>query len=591
MSRPEQKPKRTPRVSRDLQSLNNRVLTLEHKTSTIPAPSVPNGRPTDPINPGAAASAKHRHAFSVDNGGTSTLLALGAHGASVAINLDGPTGLWIDDLGFDMSTGDAPSNSERSSETPGISLQPVTSIPDAGLLDFLSTFTQYFRLSSSSSGTSADDEFNLPDDDGARIGVTPRAVLKLPPAHIRAQIYPRLEAAHIMAPCVNYIQFRRRMEGMFRWAEIASGLSAGDSGAATLHGDDSDIEPLQSPPTLSFFAAAAAALAMGAQCWLFERNLGYCSEGSATTAPLGTDGHASPTPASGTASSNKPPPISASEGYNRCDAGIGTVPPVMISDALPYTLFRIAKLALFLNTERAGYQSLDLDYVYAKTVLARLFLLAHSGPTDNDYSLLTSSPTRKAVRPRKSMKGKGRGSAGPTSSSASAIDSSMSEDTGSGSSSRNAKAGPKDSDRLPTLALDPELIGLVGEVVSNARLMGLSTDPDISGGNKLSLYEKEIRRRLWWEVVSIDSYVCSPPPLSVLLMIPRGPSILLTLTFCPRFVSDCVGQHPLIHLQECSTRLPADVDEELFEPSSINLPPPNIESMHGNIEYYIRKLR
>lgn len=501
------KPKRPPRVNRDLQSLNNRILTLEHKAYNSSDNSIPNGRPTGAINPGVAASAKHK--WQPANGAGTVrppiALALGAHGASVAVNLDGPTGLWTADLGFDLTTGDAPT--EGGSETSGINLQPVTSVPDAGLLDFLSNFTQYFRVTPNAGVA---DEFDSPEDDdrNQRIGVTPQAVFKLPPPHIRAQIYPRLEAAHVMAPCVNYFHFRRRMESMFLWAEVASGLNSSETRSAALWGDDEAPKPMQSAPTLSFYAAAASALAMGAICWLFERDMGWLPDGTSSSGMTATPGassdQTSPAPAPGTTRNYMSPPSAASEARQRDSAQIGILPPVMINDSLPYSLYRMAKLALNLNMERGGYQALDLDYVYAKTVMARLFLLSHSGPTDSDYSLLTQSPGRKTVKPRRLAKGKSRPSVGPSTSSASNVENSVSDGFGSGTS-RKTKVNAKDRERQPTLALDPELFGLVGEVVNNARLMGLGVDPDIAGGSKLTLFDKEMRRRLWWEVVSIDS--------------------------------------------------------------------------------------
>ena len=55
-----------------------------------------------------------------------------------------------------------------------------------------------------------------------------------------------------------------------------------------------------------------------------------------------------------------------------------------------------------------------------------------------------------------------------------------------------------------------------------------------------------------------------------------------------RFMSDCMGQDPLIDDSACTTRLPADVDEEAFHPGSETLPPPREES---NFAYFRQKCR
>ncbi len=58
--------------------------------------------------------------------------------------------------------------------------------------------------------------------------------------------------------------------------------------------------------------------------------------------------------------------------------------------------------------------------------------------------------------------------------------------------------------------------------------------------------------------------------------------------FVSRFMSDCMGQDPLIDDEMCTTRLPADVDEENFHPGSKSLPAPREKS---NFSYFIQKCR
>ncbi|KAG2128245.1 hypothetical protein DEU56DRAFT_742040, partial [Suillus clintonianus] len=71
-------------------------------------------------------------------------------------------------------------------------------------------------------------------------------------------------------------------------------------------------------------------------------------------------------------------------------------------------------------------------------------------------------------------------------------------------------------------------------LVNVARVMGLDVDPDLTPG-KYGLYESEARRRAWWDVWWWDAYT-----------------------------STLSSRAPLIPLHAFSTRLPLDVDEEVF---------------------------
>ncbi|KZT04865.1 uncharacterized protein LAESUDRAFT_657038 [Laetiporus sulphureus 93-53] len=83
---------------------------------------------------------------------------------------------------------------------------------------------------------------------------------------------------------------------------------------------------------------------------------------------------------------------------------------------------------------------------------------------------------------------------------------------------------------------------LVGKMINVARMMGLAIDPDEFPGT-YNLFEAETRRRIWWDVFYYDL-----------------------------FISDCMGHLPLIPDNSFTTRMPADVDEEQFTPSSLSLP-------------------
>ncbi|KAG1732161.1 hypothetical protein EDB19DRAFT_1300164 [Suillus lakei] len=76
--------------------------------------------------------------------------------------------------------------------------------------------------------------------------------------------------------------------------------------------------------------------------------------------------------------------------------------------------------------------------------------------------------------------------------------------------------------------------GEIGKLVNIARTMGLDVDPDLTPG-RYGLYESEARRRAWWDVWWWDAYT-----------------------------STLSSRAPLIPLHAFSTRLPLDVDEEVF---------------------------
>ncbi|KAI0301299.1 fungal-specific transcription factor domain-containing protein [Russula brevipes] len=107
---------------------------------------------------------------------------------------------------------------------------------------------------------------------------------------------------------------------------------------------------------------------------------------------------------------------------------------------------------------------------------------------------------------------------------------------------------------------------LLGKVINIAYMMGLSTDPDEFPG-RFSLFEAEQRRRVWWDIYYYDV-----------------------------FISDAMGQAPSIQDSTFTTKLPADVDEEQFAPSSTSLPLPLPRRAGGDptevgFAYFIQKCR
>ena len=127
---------------------------------------------------------------------------------------------------------------------------------------------------------------------------------------------------------------------------------------------------------------------------------------------------------------------------------------------------------------------------------------------------------------------------------------------------------------------------LVGKMVNISYMMGLSTDPSEYPG-KYSVFDAEMRRRIWWDVYFYDVYV--------LLFSPSVLEVNCRLSL-PRFVSDCMGQAPIIQDNTYTTKMPADVDEEQFGPSSSSLPVPVPRGAGGDpsevgFAYFVQKCR
>ncbi|KAG6369108.1 hypothetical protein JVT61DRAFT_1466 [Boletus reticuloceps] len=110
------------------------------------------------------------------------------------------------------------------------------------------------------------------------------------------------------------------------------------------------------------------------------------------------------------------------------------------------------------------------------------------------------------------------------------------------------------------------LLPEVGKMVNIARTMGLDMDPDEFPG-KFNLFEAESRRRLWWDLFYYDL-----------------------------FISDYMGCSPLISDTEHTTRLPMDVDEDVFTPACTTIPLPRsplslVEPNSSDFKYFGLKCR
>ena len=129
--------------------------------------------------------------------------------------------------------------------------------------------------------------------------------------------------------------------------------------------------------------------------------------------------------------------------------------------------------------------------------------------------------------------------------------------------------------------IDHTLFPLIGKMVNIARGMGLAVDPDEYGNKKYSVFDAEMRRRVWWDVYYYDLYV---DPLYFR-------ALNLIFDAMPSFVSDCMGMAPLIADDLHTCKLPSDVNDESFHPGSSSLPVKADAGSESTSSYFVQKCR
>ncbi|KAG8906360.1 hypothetical protein FRB99_007044 [Tulasnella sp. 403] len=373
--------------------------------------------------------------------------------------------------------------------------------------------------------------FNSTPDGKAPPLVNRSHIAYLPGPEVRHDLWAEFEAMMVLHAGLATKELKKRVDSMFAWA---------DAGARPDQGTSSD-DQLLSPPTLAFFSVACAAFAIGAQareCFLLHGGTlpvrgslsANTDSGDATERPSPTATAMSRTPSrqsisdltigtvNPTISSHDGmwlEPISAPNSSPDADPALAaswdTVAPRVKDNQRPATPTAQELFNLSIAT-RIAHDQLDLppslDYIVAH-LLAWQYLLH---PAD------TSSLSSKC-------KGTVSGG-GPTS-------------------------------------VDHRVWKELGKVVNVARLMGLGIDPERGTPGRdtfsMSLWEKEMRRRIWWELCFYDSYL-----------------------------SDCLGQEPLIDLTQYDCRIPRDVNETQFHPSSTTIPAPTEKgTLKHNLSHFV----
>ncbi|KAH7883073.1 hypothetical protein F5I97DRAFT_1901712 [Phlebopus sp. FC_14] len=480
----------------DLHSLNNRLIQVESQLAQFTAP----GARSHNFYPNAPGPSHHPDR---------ALLVVGQSGSSLAISLDDITTIWLKelDVGKDILPIQSPSvqsSCPSRSVASHVKLEPSpvmlpTQDPKSGHDLPVHLLVPPLSAYYTSPSPSANEEPSVTSRLLAHIPFAPRK---------RQKLYDNVEDVLKMHPCFNFKHFKDRAEAMFRWASevegtdrvrpdsslvtsrptTSSGLpstSKAETARAIFFGSSSPSSvstrsQSSSRPTISFFAAVAAAFALGT---LVDREI--ADEEARSSAALHGDGMAvGDSSPSSRPPSRKKPELLAVPGKKCKGVSKDTA-------SSPAVLFALSQQALSLFEKSSPY---DLDFLMAM-ILHVLYALHDS----------------------------------------------------------KARAAQN-------------LLPDVGKMINIARTMGLDTDPDEFPG-KFNLFDAESRRRLWWDIFYYDL-----------------------------FVSDFMGRSPLISDMEHTTRLPMDVDEDVFTPACTSVPLPRhplslLEPNSSDFKYFGLKCR
>ena len=434
------------------------------------------------------------------------ILARDARGASVVVNLDGVTGLWMGELETELgrdSSAPMPASAKRicattqlkpidrsappsTSYVPQLVLHAPSAPPESPAivlsrhLGFNITFAAADPVPLGLNGDDASSE-------DAYAALINQLTLRLPSEHVRGELMRRVEAtlAACGAPSIPSKWFRTRVESLF---------SKGKGKPPTVPGTSS-----LDAPTLSLVAVAAAAFAIGALSLLEEK------DGERYSSP--SDSSNSGTPHHG--------PDILDKRSTSVMQGTSPSPGVVFSPEVhastPQSLYRLARLALQLHLDRHGQASYDPEFMYAYVLCARYLLLAKSRATrparpSPDPCLPPEIPplVGELVWHARVM---GLGVDPDEFEEAGGPDPS----TAPFGSSLAAVAGPLPPS-VPSAHSSVSGAAGAGSERSRGKDRRVKREEDEQGPfgtgtgrqGSMTLFMKEIRRRLWWEVVWLD---------------------------------------------------------------------------------------
>ena len=326
--------------SSDVQTLHNRIIEIERVLAQIQSAAPSTSVPTAPSTFKQPTPATTGHSrIPITSPSTSSLLAgfpcndrallaQGASGSSVVINLEDVVSLWLgelEDFGLDSkartSGPDATAPTRPSSSTTTVKLEPApVSIPPAASASFSPGNGSHIPIGGFSTlhPPAPYDAFLPPPSAGpsALPQVTAALISYLPSEPARSRYLKAFRETMLLHPSFNVPHFEQRIAAVFAWAE--SGESAAAPTAVPAYGKPpmskqdlardiffSAAKPGSAPPpsratggggppgsggpgsnapkpTLSFFSAAASAFALGS---LVSRDEDHHGSDSASPGP------------------------------------------------------------------------------------------------------------------------------------------------------------------------------------------------------------------------------------------------------------------------------------------------------------------
>ncbi|KAG8950140.1 hypothetical protein FRC04_007995 [Tulasnella sp. 424] len=441
--------------------------------------------------------------------------------------------------------------------------------------------------------------------------LTPGHILShLPSKEWRSVLLSEFESFMIVHEGVsgpNRSLWRRRIERMFEWAEYFAELFASNGGAAGGQGDSGAESGSQvsssshsagsiragkrkakarsnaamstsgvgsgsgdgappPPPTMGLFAVACGVFAIGALSYACKAAHGFpevprtaTSKDMEVDGGRATDKDDSEATVSVASSVAMPPPpaLPFSVSFSLTGGGPGSVTPVVIPGASstkpnplihslppsysPHVLHSLQRATIIAHDHLDLPPSLDLLYAH---VLGWLYLMHPSDSLSN----VTNNGFDSSVR------GVGGGAV-------TVVEPVIWKELGKCINiARGMGLGVVDDD-----GHGPE--GREGRKIR--RRKGSADDEDDrdredSYAEKMGLWEREMRRRVWWELSWFDLWI-----------------------------SDSMGHTPLISEDtSLSTRIPSDVDESSFDPTATSIPAPSSGAAPGaNLAHFVAKCR
>lgn len=269
-----------------------------------------------------------------------------------------------------------------------------------------------------------------------------------------------------------------------------------------------------------------------------------------------------------TSASPAPAAPSSSRGTQSYAGHLAHLATLGVQPNTPHALYRLSRLAWSLHEERHGYAALDEDLILAQVLCAGYLVVAHRESRTIVRTRVSGGGNASTTGSTHRSSNNG-GRMGETAGGMLSGENASGGESGNGNGKNNGNATSEEEDAyadggaesepsLP-LSLSPEVPPLVATLVSNARVMGLHVDPDdfavfgesessgrnrpvgsvddsrvgqvkreedagagvgagefgmdsaagrsVVGSSRMSIYRREVRRRLWWQIVWLDWYV------------------------------------------------------------------------------------